>query len=60
MVVLHYKKTDLNQFLYETNTSIKIEQLLNEVCESKYAPMGILVHHISSPYPAKLVRGTLT
>lgn len=46
MVVLHYKKTDLNQFLYETNTSIKIEQLLNEVCESKYIPVRILTYHI--------------
>jgi hypothetical protein len=28
MVVLHYKKTDLNQFLFETSTSIKVEQLV--------------------------------
>jgi len=35
MVVLHYKKTDLNQFLYETQTSIKVDQLLIDVCESK-------------------------
>ena len=36
MVVLHYKKTDLNQFLYETHTGIKIEDLIQDVCESKY------------------------
>ncbi len=36
MVVLHYKKTDLNQFLMETHTAIKVEELLEEVCESKY------------------------
>lgn len=35
MVVLHYKKTDTNQFLYETETAIKVEQLLNDLCESK-------------------------
>ena len=35
MVVLHYKKTDLNQFLYETHSQVKIDDLINEVCESK-------------------------
>jgi hypothetical protein len=35
MVILHYKKTDLNQFLMETHTGIKIEDLLNDVCDSK-------------------------
>jgi hypothetical protein len=35
MVVLHYKKTDSNQFLYETETSIKIDQLIYDLCESK-------------------------
>jgi len=37
MVVLHYKKTDLNQFLFETHCSIKTEDLLNELCERKCA-----------------------
>jgi len=36
MVILHLKKTDLNQFLYETYCGIKCEDLLNELCESKY------------------------
>ncbi len=36
MVILHYKKTDLNQFLMETHTGIPIEDLLNDVCESKW------------------------
>lgn len=31
MVVLHYKKTEHNQFLYETLTCIKIEELLKEL-----------------------------
>ena len=35
MVVLHLKKTELNQFLYETYCGIKCEDLLNELCESK-------------------------
>lgn len=35
MVVLHYKKTDLNSFLYETHAEVKIDDLINEVCESK-------------------------
>ena len=35
MVVLHYKKTDLNQFLFETYTAIKVQDLLNELCEGK-------------------------
>lgn len=35
MVVLHYKKTDLNQFLMETNTAIKIDDLIVDVCNSK-------------------------
>jgi hypothetical protein len=29
MVVLHYKKNDLNQFLLETSMSIPIDELLN-------------------------------
>ena len=35
MVVLHYKKTDLNQFLYETHTAIKVDDLIVDVCNSK-------------------------
>ena len=41
MVVLHLKKTDLNQFLYETYCGIKVEDLLNELCESKFDFGGI-------------------
>ena len=41
MVVLHYKKTDLNQFLYETHSQVKIDDLINEVCESKYLNIKI-------------------
>lgn len=35
MVVLHYKKSDLNQFLFETNTSIKVDDLIDEMCRGK-------------------------
>ena len=31
MVILHYKKTDHNQFLYQTVTSIKLELLIKEL-----------------------------
>jgi len=33
MVVLHFKKSDANQFLYETITSISIDQLTEELVE---------------------------
>ena len=35
MVILHYKKTDLNQFLYETHCGIPCDDLLKDLCESK-------------------------
>ena len=35
MVVLHYKKSDLNQFLFETYCDVPIEDLLNELCAGK-------------------------
>lgn len=35
MVVLHYKKTDLNQFLMETHCDIKIDDLIEDVCKGK-------------------------
>lgn len=33
MVLLHYKKTEHNQFLYETKVSIPVEQIINELVE---------------------------
>jgi len=42
MVVLHYKKTDLNQFLFETHCGIKTEDLLNELCERKFVSITLL------------------
>ena len=42
MVVLHYKKTDLNQFLFETSTSIKVDQLLYDLCEGKSDSKNIM------------------
>ena len=36
MVILHVKRTDLNQFLYETNTGIPVADLLEELVRGKY------------------------
>ena len=33
MVLLHFKKTEGNQFLYETTTAIPVDDLVNEICE---------------------------
>lgn len=35
MVLLHFKKTEGNEFLYETNMQINIDVLTNELCECK-------------------------
>ena len=35
MVILHYKKTDLNQFLYETHAGAKVEDIIDELCKGK-------------------------
>ena len=35
MVILHVKRTDLNQFLYETNTSVPVADLLDQLVRSK-------------------------
>ena len=37
MVVLHFKMSQGNEFLYETTTSIKIDDLYVELCERKYS-----------------------
>ena len=36
MVVLHFKKSEGNEFLYESNMQIKIDDLIKELCEGKY------------------------
>lgn len=33
MVVLHFKKAEGNEFLYETNTAIPVAQLVEELCK---------------------------
>lgn len=33
MVVLHFKKSEGNQFLYETNTAIKVDDLIVELVD---------------------------
>ncbi len=35
MVFLHYKKTDTNQFIYETKASTPIEEVLNDLVEGR-------------------------
>ena len=35
MVILHIKRSDLNQFLYETNTSVPVADLLDQLVRSK-------------------------
>ena len=35
MVVLHFKKTEGNEFLYESTMAITIEQLTKDLVESK-------------------------
>ena len=35
MVILHVKRSDLNQFLYETNTSVPVADLLDQLVRSK-------------------------
>ena len=43
MVILHYKKTELNQFLYETTVEISIDELIKELREErKYYQPGII------------------
>ncbi len=41
MVVLHFKKNDLNQFLYETTMTNRIEDLLAELVECKLYPSSL-------------------
>lgn len=36
MVLLHFKKTEGNEFLYESTMAISIDQLLEELVESKF------------------------
>lgn len=35
MVLLHFKRSDQNQFLYETTTAIAIDKLVEELVASK-------------------------
>ena len=35
MVILHVKRSDLNQFLYESNTGIPVADLLEQLVRSK-------------------------
>lgn len=34
MVVIHYKKTELNQFRWETTTKISVDELIQSLCLS--------------------------
>ena len=35
MVVIHYKKSDINQFRWETTCKISIDELIENVCYSR-------------------------
>ncbi len=34
MVLIHYKKTDFNQFLFETTVNIPVDELIKQLVES--------------------------
>ena len=36
MVILHVKRSDLNQFLYDTNTGVPIDELLKTLVQRKF------------------------
>jgi len=37
MVILHYKKSDANTFLYETFAAIQVDELVKVLTESKFS-----------------------
>jgi hypothetical protein len=39
MVVLHFKKSKGNEFLYETVTTIQNEDLYQQLCEGKFTTL---------------------
>ena len=45
MVILHYKKSELNQFLYETTVEISIEELLKEMRD--VCNLRVILDHLS-------------
>ena len=58
MVVLHFKKSQGNEFLYETTTSISIDDLYVQLCESKYLPYFTL-HAIVNNLRLKIDRAAM-
>jgi len=42
MVLLHFKKSDANQFLYETTTAITIDKLVEELVTGKQSPLTFI------------------
>jgi len=36
MVILHFKKNDLNQFLYKSSITKGVDEITAELCESTY------------------------
>lgn len=40
MVLIHYKKTDLNQFLYECPASTPVELVIHDLVESISPPIA--------------------
>ena len=56
MVLLHYKKTDHNQFLYETSGNRLIDDVINELVESRTQDMQLIIcasRSISSLAPSR-------
>ena len=45
MVILHYKKTELNQFIYETSVEISVDELIKELRE--VCNMRVILDHLS-------------
>ena len=47
MVVLHYKRSEQNQFLYETTTSTRVEDLIDQLCRSTALfPLTLIVNNL--------------
>jgi len=58
MVLLHFKRTEGNQFLYETTTATRVEDLVVELCElnnlrNKIDRASIALEDLASKGPLK-------
>jgi len=58
MVLLHFKRTEGNQFLYDTTTSTSVDDLVQELCElnnlrNKIDRASIALEDLASKGPLK-------